>query len=196
MQGFKVLDSAENGKEAVNKFKAFFKNSGEIPDIILMDHRMPIKNGIEATKEILQLNASAKIIFISADPHIREEAIMVGAVNFLEKPFKIQDIITTIKSVLRLKTNYYDEILEIYNTSSSGNYENQTWIHKLIIEITEKLLKDVSKQEYLNLLILIQNLFMTDIPDYCCFKGKSIKMLNCPEYEGYMTLMMEEFIVS
>lgn len=121
---------------------------------------------------------------------------MAGAVNFLEKPFKIQDIITTIESVLRPKIDYYNKILEIYNKSPSRTYENQLWIHKLIIEITEKLLKDVSRQEYLNLLIYIQNLFMTDIPDYCYIKGKPIKMLNCPEHEGYIAIMMEEFINS
>jgi len=194
--GFKVIGSAENGKEAVNKFTSFLKNPSEIPDVILMDHRMPIKNGIEATKEIIQIEAGAKIIIISADPQIREEAIIVGATSFLEKPFKIQDIITTINNVLRTKINYYDEILDIYDKYSSGNQENQLLIHKLIIEITEKLFKDVSKQEYLNLLILIQNLFMTDIPDYCYSKGKPITILNYNEYESYMTLMKEEFIPS
>ena len=193
--GLKVIDTAKNGKEAVNKFKTLFKNYDGIPDVILMDHRMPIKNGLEATKEIIQIEARAKIIFVSADSQIREEAIMAGAISFLEKPFKIQDIITTIKNVLRPKIDYYDQILEIYNQFPSGNNENQLMIHKLIIEITEKLLKDVTKQEYLNFLILIQNLFMTDIPDYCHCRGKPIKMLNRPEYDAYSSLMVEEFII-
>ena len=196
LHGFKVIDSAENGKVAVNKFKSFLKNPSKIPDVILMDHRMPIKNGIEATKEIMQIEAGAKIIIISADPQIREEAIIVGATSFLEKPFKIQDFITTINNVLNPKINYYDEILDIYDKYSSGNHENHLLIHKLIIEITEKLFKDISKQEYLNLLILIQNLFMTEIPDYCYSKGKPITILNYNEYESYMTLMKDEFIPS
>ena len=193
--GLNVIDSAKNGKEAVNKFKAFLKEPERKPDVILMDHRMPMKNGLEATKEIIQIEASAKIIFISADSQIREEAIRVGAVSFLEKPFKIQDVITTIKDVSP-KIDYYDKILEIYNKFPSGNNENILRIHKLLIEITEKLLIDVSKQEYLNLLILIQILFMTDIPDYSYCKGKPIKMLSHPEFEIYSTLMREEFTVS
>jgi len=193
--GLNIIDSAKNGKEAVNKFKTFFKNYNEIPDVILMDHRMPIKNGLEATKEIIQIEARAKIIFVSADSQIREEAIMAGAVSFLEKPFKIQDIITTIKNVVRPKIDYYDQILEIYDKFPSGNNENQLRIHKLLIEITEKPPRDVSKQEYLNLLILIQNLFMTDIPDYCHCRGKPIKMLNRLEYDAYSSLMVEEFII-
>jgi len=196
LHGFKVMDSAENGKVAVNKFKSFLKNPGEIPDVILMDHRMPIKNGIEATKEIIQIDSDAKVIIVSADPQIREEAIIVGAASFIEKPFKIQDIITAINNVLKPKINYYDIILDIYNKFSTGNHENQLLIPKLIVEITEKLFKDISKQEYLNLLILIQNLFMTDIPDYCYSKGKLITILNYNEYESYMTLMKEEFIPS
>ena len=38
--------------------------------ITLMNHRMPIKNGIETTKEILQIDNTSKFIFLSADQSI------------------------------------------------------------------------------------------------------------------------------
>ena len=41
--GFKVVDKASNGKEAIEKFVSFSNK----PDLILMDHRMPVKNGID-----------------------------------------------------------------------------------------------------------------------------------------------------
>jgi len=55
LKGYNVLDSARDGQEAVQMYNAF----KDKPDIIIMDHRMPIKNGIKATKEIL--NNSIKI---------------------------------------------------------------------------------------------------------------------------------------
>ncbi|MFW9988296.1 MAG: response regulator, partial [Candidatus Odinarchaeota archaeon] len=50
--GVKVVGTALDGEIAVQLFKSFQIK----PDIILMDHRMPKKNGIEATKEILSIN--------------------------------------------------------------------------------------------------------------------------------------------
>ena len=58
---------------------------------------MPIKNGIEATQEILQIDGNTKIIFTSADERIKEEALALGAYCFLDKPFDIEDLITCIK---------------------------------------------------------------------------------------------------
>ncbi len=52
VHGFNVIGMAKNGAEAVEMYKTFNKK----PDIIIMDHRMPIKNGIEASREILQIN--------------------------------------------------------------------------------------------------------------------------------------------
>ncbi|MFX1239450.1 MAG: response regulator [Promethearchaeota archaeon] len=90
---YEIIDFANNGVEAVEKYKKF----REKPEIIIMDHRMPLKNGIEATKEILKLNNHSKIIFASADISIKEEALSVGAVLFIEKPFDIQEMLEKIQ---------------------------------------------------------------------------------------------------
>ncbi len=86
--GFEVVGTAGDGEEAVNVFKSFSTK----PDIILMDHRMPKKNGIEATKEILKFGNDTKIIFVSADSSIKEEALSLGVVSFKEKPFTIEKL--------------------------------------------------------------------------------------------------------
>ena len=64
-----------------------------------MDHRMPIKNGIEATKQILRINSGSKIIFTSADNSVKQEALSLGAKSFLDKPFSITELIDKIKKV-------------------------------------------------------------------------------------------------
>ncbi len=70
------------------------------PDIILMDHRMPIMNGVTATKEILHINSDAKILFISADETIKKEAMDAGALGFLTKPIRSVDMFAAIDSHL------------------------------------------------------------------------------------------------
>ena len=87
---------AENGVEAINMFKSFSNK----PKIIIMDHRMPDKTGIEATKEILQIDKRVKILFFSADIIIKEEAYSNGAFSFNVKPFTIKCLIDDIKRAL------------------------------------------------------------------------------------------------
>jgi len=94
--GFNIVNTATNGEEAVNMYKSFSVK----PDIILMDHRMPIKNGLEASKEILQIDKSSKIIFISADQTIKKSALALGALDFIGKPFTMKILIDSIKKAL------------------------------------------------------------------------------------------------
>ncbi len=61
---------------------------------------MPIKNGIEATKEILQINSNTKIIFTSADEDVKEEALAIGAFSFIDKPFDFDLLIDNIKKAI------------------------------------------------------------------------------------------------
>lgn len=58
--GFDVVGEAENGAQAVEKFKE------TSPDLVTMDITMPEMDGITALKEIKQIDASAKIIMCSA----------------------------------------------------------------------------------------------------------------------------------
>ena len=96
MAGFQVLGIANNGEEAIKMFSAF----SEKPDIIILDYRMPIKNGMDALKEILQMDHDSKVIFASADKTIKEEVYANGAMGFLDKPFTHQKLITTLNKCL------------------------------------------------------------------------------------------------
>jgi two-component system chemotaxis response regulator CheY len=96
LNGYKVIASAENGLDAVNKFKNF----SEKPDIILMDHRMPLKSGMEAAKEIVEIDSSIKIIFVSADETIKKEALSNGVISFKDKPFSLQRLFNNIEKAM------------------------------------------------------------------------------------------------
>ena len=85
--GFEIIGTAINGKDAIEKYT----NLEGRPDLVLMDHRMPIKNGLDAMVEILT----------SADMSVKQKAISLGAVAFLDKPFKMQHLLITIRKIVK-----------------------------------------------------------------------------------------------
>jgi CheY-like chemotaxis protein len=95
MRGIPVCFVAYDGEEALRRLGEH--NPG--PGIILMDYRMPIMNGIDATRRILKLEPDMKIIFISADGSVREAALEAGAVLFIQKPASIKEILSAVESV-------------------------------------------------------------------------------------------------
>ena len=91
--GFQVMGTASNGQMAIDQFGDFSIK----PDVILMDYRMPIKNGIDATIEILEISSHVKVIFATADEDIKSHAIEIGAYDVVSKPFDFDDLFNIIK---------------------------------------------------------------------------------------------------
>lgn len=94
--GFEVAGEASNGLEAIEKFKELK------PDLTTMDLVMPFKNGIEATREILKLDNRAVVVMCSAlgQEAMVMEAIEAGAVDFIVKPPRPEDVLAVVKKVL------------------------------------------------------------------------------------------------
>lgn len=86
--GFDTIECADNGKEAIKRFKG----NDEKPDLVIMDYRMPIMNGIDAMLRISEIEKSVKFIFASADDSVKESALSKGASAFLKKPFDIDKL--------------------------------------------------------------------------------------------------------
>jgi CheY-like chemotaxis protein len=98
--GYEVK-TALNGEEALNLYKELM-NDKRKPDIVIMDYRMPVMNGIEATKAILSLDSKARIIFVSADATIFEEVATLGVMKMKLKPIDIRRLISNIKTQLTI----------------------------------------------------------------------------------------------
>lgn len=93
-EGWVVVGDAHNGMEAVERVLEL------TPDVVLMDVAMPLRNGIEATRQIKQIMPQTRIILFSGhfDEEFRCEGMRAGADAFLYK----EDIDTgTLKDVLR-----------------------------------------------------------------------------------------------
>ena len=102
---FKILFEAENGQELIDRLDA-----GDLPDIVLMDLKMPILNGVETTKVIHKKFPSIKIIALTSydGKSFITNMIDVGASSYLLKNTNPKVVVHTINEVFN-KGFYYDE---------------------------------------------------------------------------------------
>ena len=100
--GARVI-TAPNGQECLSRAEA------DVPDLILLDIEMPIRNGLEVLKELQQRGSETTVIMITAYGTIERavEAMKQGAYDFITKPFDLDYIAMTVERALeraRLKT--------------------------------------------------------------------------------------------
>lgn len=101
INGHTVVGQAYNGAEAVEMFQHMYPK----PDIILMDYRMPVMNGASATREIIAIDPTSRIFFISSDSTLADEVIELGALEFLTKPIRSKEILNMIEKHLLPQKN-------------------------------------------------------------------------------------------
>ncbi|MDH2909816.1 MAG: response regulator [Candidatus Eremiobacteraeota bacterium] len=94
--GYEVVGEAQNGVEAVDKYKQLQ------PDLVTMDMVMPEMDGITAVRQIMSMDPNAKIIMCTSmgQQALVVEAIQAGAKSFITKPFQPPKILETISKVL------------------------------------------------------------------------------------------------
>ena len=92
---FEVIGEASDGNQAVDLFEKLK------PDLVLMDLRMPIKDGIAATAEIISKHPSARVLMLSTydgDTDIHR-AIQAGAQGYVLKSSTGGDLIPALRAV-------------------------------------------------------------------------------------------------
>lgn len=94
--GHTVVGEAVNGEEGIAKYKELH------PDIVTMDITMPVLDGIEALKLIMEDNSSAKVIMVTAAGQKNKmmESVKFGAIDFIAKPFELDQISLIINKAL------------------------------------------------------------------------------------------------
>ena len=99
-----LVDTAENGAEAVKKVK---NSAPGTYDLVLMDIQMPVMNGYEATEQIRALEdpALAKIRILAMTANAfdedRKQALKCGMDGFLSKPIVMEELIRTLQSNMK-----------------------------------------------------------------------------------------------
>jgi two-component system, chemotaxis family, chemotaxis protein CheY len=90
---FEAADGIE-GVKAYQKVK---------PDLVTMDVNMPRADGIQALRAILKINPSAKVVMITSveEKHIVQDAIKLGARDYVVKPFDRSNVPLVLNRVIR-----------------------------------------------------------------------------------------------
>jgi two-component system NarL family response regulator len=90
-----VVGEAGDGMEAVEKAQEL------MPDVVLMDVRMPGQSGIKATEQIRELLPHVKILMLTISDEEADlyDAIKAGASGYLLKEISIDDVAEAVRSV-------------------------------------------------------------------------------------------------
>jgi DNA-binding NarL/FixJ family response regulator len=96
-EGFTVIAEAEDGQAAVRAARE------RCPDVAVLDFSMPLLNGRDAAREILQLCPRAKAILLTmhTDDHYVLEALQVGVKGYVVKSQASGDLVRAINEVQR-----------------------------------------------------------------------------------------------
>jgi PAS domain S-box-containing protein len=86
---------ASNGVEAVDAFR-----TGEKIDLVLMDIKMPVMDGYEAARQILEEQPGAKILAQTAYADDEVKALESGCMGFISKPFVKDRFVSLVKEYL------------------------------------------------------------------------------------------------
>lgn len=94
--GYEVAGEAENGEEAIKKYKELK------PDLVTMDITMVGMSGLEALESIMEIDPSAKVVMCTAmsQQAIVIRAIQSGAKDFVVKPFNAERVLDVVGRVL------------------------------------------------------------------------------------------------
>ena len=97
--GLEVVGEVENGKQLIQMVEKVN------PDVVFVDVDMPEMNGVDAAKEIFDINPKIFIVFATAYDSYTHEAFEVYAFDYLVKPFKLERIRQTMERIKKLKAD-------------------------------------------------------------------------------------------
>lgn len=94
--GYTIVGEAKDGEEGVSYYKELR------PDITTMDITMPVLDGLNALRKIMEIDNKAKVIMVTAAGQKGKmlDAMKLGATDFLAKPFEPKQISEIMKKVL------------------------------------------------------------------------------------------------
>ena len=149
-----VVAEAENGLEAVAK--AARVN----PEVVLMDIRMPVLNGVEATRRILEADELARVLILTTfDPdEYVYEAIRAGASGFLLKDVEPEELVDAIRVVAAgnalLGATVTQRLLERFAGSSPAQSPSLDVLTEREIDILRLVAQGMSNAEIADRLVV------------------------------------------
>ena len=128
-----TVDSVENGQEAVDYAK---KNPY---DVMILDIMMPVKNGIDALKEIRASGDRTYVMMLTALSEVDDKVtgLDAGADDYLTKPFSLKELLARLRSLDRRHSNMDNDVLKFGDITLDDN--NKSWkVITLLVYRTRK----------------------------------------------------------
>ncbi|MBL1280068.1 MAG: response regulator [Fluviicola sp.] len=174
---FRLVDTAENGKEGLESFNNYFNITGKYYDIVVSDIEMPYINGIELSRRILAINNNQKIVIMSAydDKEYLLDLIKIGIECFMQKPLSTDHLLDTMHKVCvsfedETSTSfgngyYFNNYLKIlfHNTSRINISYNETMLLELLL--SDKTKKFTANEIHHHIYDDIQETFVKETVD-------------------------------
>lgn len=168
----KIIDEAANGYEFMELLKT------KIPEIVLIDIRMPIMDGFDAISASLKLFPDIKFIVISwyGDEENLQRALELGAVGFLLKNINADEIRKAIYSVYDGNRYFSEELMSIL-ANKYINFDEPK-------ENTEDIIKTLSSRDLEILNLICKGLTNNEIAEACNLSLRTV--------DGYRARMIEK----
>lgn len=108
-----IVDEASNGREAVAIAQRVLHTPKAI-NVVLMDIRMPIMDGVAATRELLRQYTTIKVLMLTTfeDDELVQQAVQSGAAGYLLKDTPSEEVAQAIRAVHRGYTQFGPGILQ------------------------------------------------------------------------------------
>ena len=111
-----LLESVSLKTETFASAREFLQAwAGDRPGCVVLDLRMPGLSGLELQERLLALGSRLPIIFVSGHGDVPDAvaAMRAGAVDFLRKPFRDQDLLDRIQKALELDAQRRSEAVDV-----------------------------------------------------------------------------------
>jgi two-component system chemotaxis response regulator CheY len=98
-EGYEVADTAGDGAQGLEKYKALHPNI----DIVTMDITMPVMDGVSALEKLMEFDKDAKIIMVSAlgKEDVVKKCLLLGAKSYIVKPLDRKKVLERINSIIK-----------------------------------------------------------------------------------------------
>jgi two-component system response regulator DevR len=159
--GFSVVAGVGTAAEAITAARTY------LPDLVIMDVRLPDGSGIEATREIRAENPAIRVVMLTSYPD--EEAvfaaIVAGASGYLLKQVRSRDLIAALEAVGRgeslLDPAMTEQVLERIRGIAHGTHRDE--------------LAQLTRQEQTILLLVAEGQTNKEIAAQVFFSDKTVK---------------------
>ncbi len=135
-QGFEVLTAAdgESGLE-------LFQTTLTPPDIVILDVMMPGMDGLEVCQRIRE-RSNVPLLFLTARGHAqsRAEGLMLGADDYMSKPYDVRELLARIEALLRRARMAYESPPKIWRFGKGALVINpgthQVFVNRKLVHLT------------------------------------------------------------